>query len=364
MVLGEDVAARIVACGALAPSGDNLQPWIVDRAGDTIRVSVDQSRDRSLYNFRSRASLIAIGAMAENMVIAGREFGVRADVAISSPPGQLPSVTLSFSEPCEKGDPLYKAIALRCTNRKPYDRRPLEAGVLASLSGAVAADGRSDLRFIQDPVQMKTVARAAALNDRLLFEWRELHDTFFESVRWTEAEAEATKDGLFVKTLELGPMAAGFKMMRSWRMTSLANYLGSSRTAPFHSYQTFLRSGGFGFLRMAGDSEADLVEGGRRLQRIWLTATSLGLGFQPMAGMLYLLSYLRAEQSRATGSQAALLLRAEGLFRRVLTFDDGFQPIMLFRIGRAAGPTATSLRRDVDLAVVSPESPSIRTRSL
>jgi hypothetical protein len=302
--------------------------------------------------------------MAENMVIAGREFGLRADAAISSPAGELPSVTLSFSEPCEKGDPLYKAIALRCTNRKPYDRRPLEAGVLASLAGAVAADSRSDLRFIQDPAQMKTVARAAALNDRLLFEWRELHDTFFESVRWTGAEAEATKDGLFVKTLELGPMGPGFKMMRSWRMASLANYLGSSRTAPFHSYQTFLRSGGFGFLRMAGDSEADLVEGGRRLQRIWLTATCLGLGFQPMAGMLYLLNYLRAEQSRATRSQAALLLRADGLFRQALALDEGFLPIMLFRIGRAPQPTATALRRGVRCAPTPPESPHIRTRSL
>jgi hypothetical protein len=77
-VLSPDVRNAIVEAGTLAPSGDNLQPWIVKWRQDALRVSVDPARDRSLYNYRRRASLIAVGAMVENMVIAAGEHGLAA----------------------------------------------------------------------------------------------------------------------------------------------------------------------------------------------------------------------------------------------------------------------------------------------
>ena len=95
MALGKEVADRIIEAGALAPSGDNLQPWLVERIGDAIRISVDGSRDRSLYNFRYQASLIAIGAMAENMTIAGRELGFDSVAEVTGGDGELPSISLT-----------------------------------------------------------------------------------------------------------------------------------------------------------------------------------------------------------------------------------------------------------------------------
>lgn len=346
MTLGDDIAARIIESGARAPSGDNLQPWAVERSGHVIRISVDRSRDRSLYNFQYRASLIALGAMAENMVITAREHGLDARVTVADSSDGLPAVELTVEPAAESGHPLYASIARRCTNRRLYDRRPLERAVLTSLAAALPDDGRSELRFIEDVEERRVLARAAALNDRLLFEWRELHDVFYESVRWTAAEAERTRDGLFVKTLELGPTGPGFKAMRRWPVAAIAARLGSSRMAPFHSYRTFLSSGAFGFLRMDDHAPSDFVEGGRRLQRVWLTATSLGVAFQPMAGMLYLVERSRRVDGGGGGqSHGALIERAQAMFEQVLGAARETAPIMLFRIGRAAAPSATSLRR-------------------
>ena len=346
-MLAPEIADTILKAGAQAPSGDNLQPWRVRwQSADAFLLEVDPERDRSLYNFQRRASLIALGAMIENMVIAARERGFETAVALRDAPDRLLSATLTFARAGVTADPLFRFIATRCTNRRPYERRPLAPGELDVLRASVPADGQSDLRFYQDPAEIRTIARAASLNDRLLFEIKALHERFFENVRWTESEAERTRDGLFVKTLELGPMAPGFRAMQSWRLTRALNLVGSSLFAPNHSYQTFLRSPAMGFLQMADTSPRAFLEGGRRIQRVWLTATSLGLAVQPMAGMLYLLNYLAPDAtSGITESQRATIQRGEALFKRVLPLDDRKATIMAFRIGRAPAPSALSLRR-------------------
>jgi hypothetical protein len=177
---------------------------------------------------------------------------------------------------------------------------------------------------------------------------RALHDALYDTIRWTREEGQRTRDGLFIKTLELGPILPSFKASRSWNVVRLMNLLGMSRMAPFHSRQTFMQSGAFGFLQVNGRSPEAFVGGGRMLQRIWLQATALGLAFQPMAGMLYLLWYRPSgETSPFTGAQQILLAKADALFRRVLPLEETQGAIMLFRIGRGPAPTATALRRPI-----------------
>jgi len=351
-----EIWSRILECGALAPSGDNLQPWLVTQRGDTLHVSIDQSRDRSLYNVGYRASLIALGAMIENMVIAGGESGFDVKVALSpDSPGALPSASLGFQRAAVPADALFPCIARRSTNRKPYAKGFIPRPTLDSLRAAIPTGRSAELRIVEDARQKRIVARAASLNDRLLFTVRPLHDTFFETIRWTEEDAKTSRDGLFIKTLELGPVGPGFKAMRSWAVVRAGNALGASLTAPLHSYRTFLRSAAFGFLQMGDASHDSYVEGGRFLERIWLTATLLGLSFQPMAGMLYLLPYLSSQGEHPFGKrQLALLEKADALFRQVLPLDSHKAAIMLFRVGYSAPPSARSLRRPLHKYSVRP----------
>jgi hypothetical protein len=346
MPIARETIERLIASGAQAPSGDNLQPWIVQVDGDVIHLSVDPSRDRSLYNFKCRASLIALGAMIENITIAGREFGIDATVELVETPAELVSAVLRLEAGTVSHDPLFSAIARRCSNRKPYSTTPLDGRVLASLRAAVPPGSRATVTMIEDRLRMRTVARAASLNDRLLFEWRPLHDRFFESIRWTEAEAEATRDGLFVKTLELGALGVSFKAFRSWSLLTALNLAGASRTAPIHSFQTFMRSAAFAYVEADRVGPIGCVEGGRLAQRLWLTATEQGVAVQPMAGMLCLLPYVREpEVSGISPAARALIAKAHVWFREVLPLDG--QPILLVRLGLGPLPTAVSLRRVV-----------------
>jgi len=357
MAVDPETIRRMLESGAKAPSGDNLQPWTVAVDEDAIHLSVDRSRDRSLYNFEGRASLVALGAMIENLTLAGREYGVGVDTTLSAPENNadnappLVSARLALRPTEPRPDPLFSAMARRCTNRKPYGTAPLEAAVTQKLRASVSGDSGADLRLIEDRNEMRLVARAASLNDRLLFEIRTLHDRFFESIRWTRPEAEATRDGLYVKTLELGAMAGPFKASRSWATVRLTNLLGGSRLAPRHSYQTFMRSAAFVFLQVSGVSGESWVRGGRLMQRLWLTATSLGLSAQPMAGMLCLLPYMRAGGGDVPARSREVIALADGLFRKALPLSAGQAPVMLFRVGYGAAPTTTALRRVIGAGI-------------
>lgn len=336
---------QIVACASCAPSGDNLQPWLVEWRDGALSVRIDRNRDRSLYNFRYRASLIALGAMLENAAIAARHVGLDATVTLDPDGDDLLSARVAFTQTTPADDPLYHAIDQRCTNRRPYQRTPLRDGVLEGLSRSIPGDGSSELTFVQDKSRKRALARAASLNDGLLFEWKQLHDGLFDAVRWTAEEAERTRDGLFVKALELGPTALAFRMLRSWPTAKLLRLLGGKAFAPLHSYATFMRSAVFGFLQMTTVTREAYVEGGRRLERLWLTATSLGVSLQPMAGTMCLLPYLDDHGTLSAG-QRSTLSRAKRVYEELLQIRLG-APILLFRLGYGNVPSARSLRRQV-----------------
>ena len=344
--LSPDALRQLVESGILAPSGDNMQPWVLKWDGSRLLLSIDPMRDRSLYNYRYRASLIALGALIENIVVAAREQRLATNVTLSPDGELLLSAALEFASTKVEPDPLFASIPRRCTNRKAYQPTPLGPDVLESLRRSIPSDGLSTLDFVEDVGQRRIVARAASLNDRLLFEIGALHDGLFDCVRWTEDEANRTRDGLFVKTLELGATGPGFKAMRSWNLVRVLNKIGASRTAPLHSFQVFMRSATFGFLQMTDDTREARVEGGRRMQRIWLTATSLGISFQPMVGTLYLLQYLGSDAEDLIGpAQRSLLEGAKSLFKQVFRLEESSVPILLFRLGYGPPPSATSLRR-------------------
>src|SRR4051794_35438247 len=67
----------LLATAALAPSGDNTQPWrfVVDRDAGTIALEVDASRDPSPMNVGGRMARIAVGAALENLIREARSRG-------------------------------------------------------------------------------------------------------------------------------------------------------------------------------------------------------------------------------------------------------------------------------------------------
>jgi len=82
-------------------------------------------------------------------------------------------------------------------NRRPFDRRPLPEGWLAAqVEDGATSDTRLD--WLTEPASLSQVCRVIELAD-----W----------VRYTRAEAEATRDSMAIPVLEAGPF---LKAVRPW----------------------------------------------------------------------------------------------------------------------------------------------------
>ena len=343
---------RIVRYGVKAPSGDNCQPWRFVLRGGELCVLFDPARDTSLYNVRDTASLIACGALIENMSLAAPSIGYRLKVDLFSKGIDNAVATIRFENAPKADDPLLPFIEKRCTNRWPYRKAVLSPEAVSKLKDAAKALRGGELSIVESGPGKKAVAKAASVNDRLLFENRRMHDFLFSQMRWTVEEVVRTGDGLDVRTLGLNAVQSRlFRLLTPWKAVQALNVLGFSRVLPMQSYMLCKGSSALGLVQMDGTGPESFVNGGRLLQRVWLTAASLGLSFQPMTGITFLLHRLHlAGGEDLSPTHRALVRAAETSLKDVFPIREGRSMIMLFRAGYGPKPVM-SLRRPLEIEV-------------
>ncbi|HLC44683.1 MAG: hypothetical protein A2722_01755 [Candidatus Doudnabacteria bacterium RIFCSPHIGHO2_01_FULL_50_11] len=347
---------NILEGAATAPSGENCQPWHVVVKDNSLEIYNVPERDLSLYNVNQLGSMTAHGAFLESLKIAASAEGLEARVRLFPDASQPTLVALvDLVQADISADPLEKYLRIRATNRKLYDKAPVDAAQYVLLK--TAADSVASVRtsFIDDQARIKDLSDAFSLNERLLFENRALHDFFYSHVRWTEEEDRRYKTGFFIKTLELrGPQQPAFKLLRRWGLARFAARLGVSKQIAKDNAKTYAASAVLAAFLVRQNLPEDFVHIGRAMQRFWLTSTSLGLAVQPMTGVLFFMQRLQAESGQAFASSQQALIRSS--FARISSaFGAGGDTLaVVLRIGRAAAPSARSSRFSVD-EIVSEE---------
>jgi nitroreductase len=335
----------IVEAALLAPSGDNCQPWKVIIGEHQMTLLNVPERDTSLYNFRQRASFIAHGAFLENAVIASSACGYSAKIETFPDESNPNLVARVFFERSEKRDAdLYSYIRLRTTNRKLYNAKPLTLAQEATLENSARFLGFGSVKLLKGTGK-KTVARIIVLNDRLVFENARLHSFLFDHLRWTEEEAQRTKDGLYVGTLEISPFQVpGLRLLRHWSMVRALNGAGLSRIIGKKAQRLALSASAIGMVTMPDDKNIDFLNGGRIVQRVWLEATRMGLRFHPMTGFVFLMQRVSAGNTEGLAESHIGMIRSAEQGLRTAYDLKKETVVMLFRVGYGASPMARSLR--------------------
>ena len=335
---------RILEESVNAPSGDNSQPWRFTVDGDTISVFNVADGDPTLYNFLQRGSYLAHGALVENIVLRAGKAGFSA--AVEPFPG-IPDCTarvILTSAPARE-NPIADAVQKRTTNRKPYEMRPLESSHRDALASVPLEPGVT-VSFAEGEQLIESIAETVSVNERLLMENPHLHKALFSMIRWTERD-ERTRPGLYLKTMEF-PLPVQFlfrTLLRSWPIVRALNVLGLSTVIPRQSAQGYRASSAFGAIVLRSESDTDFFNAGRVFERVWLTATNLGLSVQPVTAIPYLVQRVRAGQAHAFSDAHKQYIREAG---DALSTYIGLVPdqhiAMLFRIGYGAAPTAHSYK--------------------
>ncbi len=347
---------KIINSGILAPSGDNCQPWQIYFDGEKLSLKNLEYKDTSLYNVKNIASYIALGAMIENMTITAKSLGYEVSVKLF-PEGENSSIVaiLSFIKGQKISDSLLPFIDKRCVNRKKFKPTPLDRHTRESLFEATAKFKGAELYMVEDDEKKKLLAKILSVNDRILFENKNLHDFLFKHLHWSKKKVELSRDGMSIESLELGALQSMmFRFLSSWNVVKFLNILGFSRVVPAQSYKLCRGSSALCVLIMTGKGLFDsFVDGGRVFQRIWLTATSLGLALHPMTGVTFLIQRLRmTDKTELTIAHQRLLTELEKQLWEIFPVNKEQSMIMAFRLGYADPPSDKSLRLSIDEILV------------
>src|SRR6185503_13732391 len=101
-------------------------------------------------------------------------------------------------------DALADYLDKRCTNRKPFKRRGLDDTAKKQLDVDRTRFPSVEISWLDDKDALIGIGKVVAKADRLLFENPLIHGHLFSTIRWNQTEVAQTRDGLPIKTLELG----------------------------------------------------------------------------------------------------------------------------------------------------------------
>lgn len=350
----------ILGLGVHAPSGDNSQPWRFEIAGDTIEIYNLPERDNPVLNFRQRGSYIAHGALIETIVVAASKFGYAADVrAFPTPSDDTHTASVVLTGEDVRSSPLADYILHRHTNRKPYKNEPLTVEQLACLNDCcrdLFKSGTLSFSFVQDAATNRMLAEHASRVERVILEDRSLHHLLFKDVVWSQAQEKKIRSGLFIKTMELAPpQELAFWLSSHWRIMSALNRVGLSQFIAAQDAKLYATGAGMGALVLQGPQDAkDYVTVGRALQRLWLTATSLGLSLQPLAALIFAAMRLEGDVEGTFSQQHAdLIASSSRAIHEHLGVPVESHVAMMFRLGQAAPPSAVCSKHPPNVRFLS-----------
>jgi hypothetical protein len=206
-----------------------------------------------------------------------------------------------------------------------------------------------ELKLYSTKEDIRTIAGLVYQADRIRVETRALHEHLIRMIRFDDKAALQERDGFPLRNLEAGRGGEWFlRMTRTWSVMRFFNRIGLSRIVPLISYQGILQAPLVGLLKCPDARSKTIVKGGRALERLWLTATRMGLSFQPMTAITLFWMRWRMKQLDVFDEKQRRMLRSlweayHHIFDVAPDSPEGH--VMLFRIGFGSPVAARTLRR-------------------
>ncbi len=337
-----------------APSGDNTQPWRFELVDDRhFVVHGFDTRDHCVYDLDGHPSQIAIGAMLETASIAASAHRLRLQaIRQVASPESTPRFDVRLLDSADMpADPLLPSVTVRSVQRRPMSLRRLDAEEKAVLQRAAAGAGYR-IVWLEGALPKLRTASLLFHNAKLRLTLPEAYPTHRDVIEWN---ARYSDERVPDQALGVDPMTAKLMRwaMRSWgRVDFLNRYLAGTWIPRLQMDLLPSLACAAHFLIVAERPPRDIddyVTAGRVLQRVWLTATSLGLGMQPEMTPLIFARYVR--ERRSFSAQPALSERAVDLSTRLDALIDpvaAATSVFLGRIGASGEARARSLRKSVE----------------
>lgn len=346
---------ELIEAAILAPSVGNSQPWQWICHDGTLFLFHDLQRSAAFLDYGLDAPLVSLGAACENLVLQAHAQGMEvqtrnfpfehSDVLVAAF-DFLPSGTNGPVEPHDN-DELVLTIPSRHTNRKQGVRKPLAADILNRIRQAAESMDGAAFFSLEDPFELLEIGQIAGAADRIRLLHQRSYSEMMSEIRWTSEEEERSRDGLGIETLELSSAdRAFFHIFRDRPILDLLQRWGGGRNLEKVGKMAVSSASSIALIAMSGHRPIDYVNGGRSMQRAWLTANALDVAVQPLMAPIYLFAGLtRNEEMGFPDTMVSELHELQARYHKLFAVKDHMSEILLFRLSIANPPSARSLRR-------------------
>ncbi|QID18730.1 molybdopterin biosynthesis protein MoeY [Nitrogeniibacter mangrovi] len=348
---------RMLDLGRWAPSGDNTQPWRFRITGArTVEVLGSDTRSWCLYDYRGIPSRMAHGALLETLRIAATEQQARMGWRLREGGDETAPVYEIGFEPADAlaPDPLLPFVESRCVQRRPMRTPALTSAEMAALTEAAGPDYHVDFRT--GARERLEVAKLLWHSARVRLICPEAYETHRRIIEWG---VRFSKDRIPERAVGVDSLTA--RLMRwvlaDWKRVDFLNTYLAGTVMPRIQLDLIpgLACAGHFLIRprQPARSDREQVQAGMAMQRVWLTAARLGLGFQPEMTPVIFRWYVQDGQAlsaRAPVNAAAAAVAER--FNDVWSVSAEAPAVFMGRVGRGAPPTSRSLRLDLDDLIV------------
>jgi len=237
----------------------------------------------------------------------------------------------------------------RVTNRQKGPQTPLSLGEAQQLQTCI--DGIDGVNVQYTPVdhgEYDVVLDAFSEADRFRMLDSTLHKQLFGEFINTTGPSENAQLGMDMRTLELSEKQQRLirVLERADSMQLLSDWNVGERLRE-DTRKNLLACSGLVTVGVSGNgSFEDFVKGGLAMQRVWLTATKMGLGMQPWTPLFSYTNTFDQLSNMIGQSKAEILFPKARAAFDVLGFKEGSnnQFVIAFRTHKGPVPTAISSR--------------------
>jgi len=250
----------------LAPSAKNSQPWYFAVRQNRVHLLADRRRRQLIQDPGQRELYISLGCALENLLVAAEHFGFRHGVSY-------------FPEP--RDEELVATVTFAPDGVASFARA---GGLLSAI--VQRHNDNSVFRAAEIPESVRTRLIACCIEPELRVHLTD--DRHFR--RWIDAltiEADRTEfaNPAFRRELSywIGQGVFGSSRLMAGLEGMFVSHLDLGEPVSRQDHELVQSASLLGLISSEGDSHLLHVRTGQLFERLWLTATSLGVSIHPMS---------------------------------------------------------------------------------
>jgi len=274
----DDQSAGILHYASLAPSGHNAQPWYVKvvNRGEWI-IGADPERRLPTVDPNNREVMLSIGAFAENLSIAAAVQGYKTEMeVIASSPFDEDIIRVSMIK-AKPIDYSLQRLTTRRTVKHGYRSNELRGDDVRALSKSL--EGRL-VYFPRGSDHAKCIEECTVKNFRRQTYRDDAQNELASWTRFSNQEAREHRDGLTPEGMEINGFAGWY--VRNFMKKEDVLKERFKKTSVDLIAKLAEQGAGWFIITSKGEGVSDLIETGRRFERMVLMAREHKIGVHPM----------------------------------------------------------------------------------